>query len=662
MLRQNCKLIILFSLVILIRQDVRALHYGRIYNVEDFIRSSGSDLDGINRCLSTAYHRMYQESIDRGIESKHEIVYTIIFPCRTYKVNGVMSPITIKNGRKEYTFSRSMEKNSYKRVVKFNIIGLSASNLEFKSALVKAGISSSNTQNYTGYDNNELSQYYWLSKDYLKNGLDISENKEANKVISQYSARTNIVCNNKPATVNFLVYKPTSYPTIISTNTLSHSFFYLKSEGVGLTEAWVYPPAKNKLMPETHLNISGIRLCGKSSLTNSHIYNVNSEQHDKAFAMGTCIFLEAIKNVSVTNIILENVYGNGIMVHNRFYAYINGQCIVDSNVILNVWGLKYRLKCADRSYDDTGYAISFSGIESGQSNYNLIRNDLSVTKQYGSIGQASCCENNRNCEAAYNSIHGYDRGIHIENGLGGFKIHHNRVTGSETALVLDGNRDYKNSNCPDPNPCIIEFNYFSNEDLTFNSNLQKIYPQHLLFSPSAHRSNEYRGSIIRNNYFKIDKKLLYNYTKNNSSECQSKDPRGYNFADEIERFHIKSGIRQQNIINNTFEVVNSTILKAYEVGGTFLNSYCPDEIIDPNPCPVVKGDFDCGWINNSTNNKNLYRSTLPLSLIGNKYINCETLYIMHYTSSIPNIYGNIFNNRPRKILSIGLEEYTKKVK
>jgi hypothetical protein len=183
-----------------------------------------------------------------------------------------------------------------------------------------------------------------------------------------------------------------------------------------------------------------------------------------------------------------------------------------------------------------------------------------------------------------------------------------------------------------------------------------------LFSPGAHRSNEYNGTIIRNNYFKLDKKSVFEYTNNNLSECQKTDPRGHNFINQSERFHIKSGIRKQFIINNTFEVVNIHIQKPFEVGGTFLNSYCPDEIVDPNPCPVVHGDFDCGWTTNKKDNRNLYTSTLPLSLIGNQFINCETMYIMHYASSLRNIYGNRFNNKPKKVLSIGLEEYIKILK
>jgi hypothetical protein len=35
---------------------------------------------------------------------------------------------------------------------------------------------------------------------------------------------------------------------------------------------------------------------------------------------------------------------------------------------------------------------------------------------------------------------------------------------------------------------------------------------------------------------------------------------------------------------------------------------------------------------------------------------------MHYASSLRNIYGNRFNNKPKKVLSIGLEEYIKKLK
>jgi hypothetical protein len=378
--------------------------------------------------------------------------------------------------------------------------------------------------------------------------------------------------------------------------------------------------------------------------------------------MGFCIYIEAFKSINVSNMVLENVYGNGVFVNNRFYAYINGSCNVDSNIILNVWALKYKKNCTSNSYDDSGYAISFSGIENGKSNYNYINNDLAITKQYGSIAQASCCENNRNCEAAYNYLYGYDRSIHVENGLSGFKIHHNRITGSETGIVFDGNRDYKNSNCPQANPSLIENNYISNEGIVYNENLQKLYPQHLFFSTGAHRSNEYNGTTIKNNKFVIDKKNTYSYSKNNKSECIDKDPRGHTFNDNSDRFHIKSGMRKQKIINNTFTVINSSVKKPFMVGGTYLNSYCPDEIVDPNPCPVVLGDFTCGWMENKIDNKNLFRNTLPLTLINNTYNNCEILYIMHSNSSLQNIYNNKFNVKPKSISPLDYNNYIKKVK
>lgn len=640
----------------------KTINYGRIYNVEDYIDNSENDLIGINRCISTVCHTIFQETSNKPDLVNSELIFTIIFPSRIYEINDKMGPVSIKNDKKEMIFERNMKNNKYNIKVKLNIIGLTVNKNELNANLKKLFKKAVNTNVYNEYSKKENTQEYWIAKNYINNGIDISKNISINKFINDHLASNNIKCNNDPSSLNFLTFNMTKKPVIVSKNKLAHNFFYFKTLGLGATEAWIYPPLSTKIMHETSIEIRGLKLTGMSSETNSHIYNINSTQHNKSFSMGFCIYIEAFKNINVSNMVLENVYGNGVFINNRFYAYINGSCNVDSNIILNVWALKYKKNCTSNSYDDSGYAISFSGIENGKSNYNYIYNDLAITKQYGSIAQASCCENNRNCETAYNFLCGYDRSIHVENGLSGFRIHHNRITGSETGIVFDGNRDYKNSNCPQANPSLIENNYISNEGIIYNENLQKLYPQHLFFSPGAHRSNEYNGTMIKNNMFVIDKNNVHTYSKNNKSECNDKDPRGYAFSDNTDRFHIKSGIRKQNINNNTFTVINSGVFKPFMVGGTYLNSFCPDEIVDPNPCPVLIGDFDCGSKENKFDNKNLFRNTLPLSLFNNTYINCEILYIMHSYSSLQNIYNNKFNVKPISISPLDYNNYIKKVK
>ncbi|MBK8684118.1 MAG: hypothetical protein IPN26_03560 [Bacteroidetes bacterium] len=177
-------------------------------------------------------------------------------------------------------------------------------------------------------------------------------------------------------------------------------------------------------------------------------------------------------------------------------------------MVLNTWGLRY--KKDNNDFDNSGDAILTEGIRNGVSYFNYIKNDLATTHQYGRLGLGTCCEHNKDCSAEFNYVSGYDRGIHIENGRGGFQVRYNRITGSETGIVMDGIRSYlKKYNpqlpsgqlyieCDAENASRIEYNYISNEEIPMQEDsLMKIYPPQLIFAHGMNRSNTDNASFLK---------------------------------------------------------------------------------------------------------------------------------------------------------------------
>lgn len=637
--------LLIFCFVQIQLQAQQTPHYGRLYNVQDFIDHAPDDLTGINRCLSTISQRAWSEAEKPGDMS--DIVYTIVFPRRTYIINDAMGPIKVTGKAKKMIFERNITGGNPNRRVIIQLIGLTVDQAAFKSTLSKY-VPKPQTDSKTDYSSDVLNQFYWVAQSFMANGIDISAIPAMRSYIDANTGRTNIKCTSQPSQSNFLTAKASPMPVIQSNSAERHMFFILKTQGINSEEPSIYPKINSRQLHNTLVEIRGMTLEGISSSTNSHIYDPQSVQQNQTFHMGFAIYLENMKGANVRNMVIQNMYGNGIYIMNKFYALENASVVVDSNVLQNVWGIKYRRVCSNGGYDDTGYGICFVGINGGQSRYNIIHNNVAITKQAGAIALASCSEHNRNCEAGYNSLKGYDRLIHVENGLSGFNIHHNRCTGSETGIVFDGNRDYKARSCPPVNPSSVQYNYVSNEELVYNPFLQKIYPQQLFFASGAFRTNEYNGTVISNNTFVINKQNIYTYSSDNRSICNTKDPRPYNFNDNAERYHIKSGIRRQIIRCNTFKVINASIKLPFVVGGTFLNSYCADEILDPNPCPVPPGEASCGFVHGQSPQQNprLINESLPLELSGNKYFDCEKVYLQHANSSKNNLFNNTFNVAP----------------
>ncbi len=663
--------------------------YGRIYNVQDYIDSAPSGLSltketiGFRRCFTTVMEKIYKYCETSDTDK----VFTILVPLNTgisntivpYNINDKLVAVRINGSNVWFR-----PDTNYQTKITINIIGLSINDSTLKSKM-STYLNATETEQSSFYSGNIYNQSFYLSDsdpnnlglNYNINGLQ--SNTFFNSYLDTVLVDIDMVHGTNPADTNFLSYDTsTIMPIIQSFNPDAHNFIYLKTMGKNDTDAYIFPPdIKNPNdLPNTEINICGLKLEGINQTNNSVVYVDTSQQHNFQFKMGTGVNIENFKRVFVDNMILENFYGNGISINNRYYAYINDSVCVNKNVIKNVWGLKYKQVCNSGkiSYDDTGDGIRFVGIDSGISNMNYIKNDLSYTKQFGRIGLASCSEHNRNTIAEYNYIHGYDRNIHSENNLSGFKIRYNRITGSETGIVFDGNRNYTSSHfCPAANKSEISYNYISNEGIVYNAELQKIYPPHLFFSPGAHRSNEYYGTEIKNNEFVLDKANSgFQYSNNVAPvimpNCTSvnqlaTNPRPYSSSFSINntnKYHLYSGIRAQKITCNLFNTINS-MNTGYSIGGVVMRSFCPNEITGV--------DASCGlYLNVSVSltpctNVQLDTSSIPIEFKGNILINCNEINILHPDSSYETqgLFPNYFvNNDSTSITSnINIDSFIK---
>ena len=77
----------------------------------------------------------------------------------------------------------------------------------------------------------------------------------------------------------------------------------------------------------------GLHFEGIQNGSNSHIYNTTSLQHNTTFTGGTVIEALKCKKAFIDNLIIENIYGNGINGNNE-----NGQLchlFKDDSVIVN---------------------------------------------------------------------------------------------------------------------------------------------------------------------------------------------------------------------------------------------------------------------------------------------------------------------------------------
>jgi hypothetical protein len=651
-------------------------NYGRIYNVQDYIDSAPSGLSltketiGFRRCFTTLMEKIYKYCETTNDTDK---IFTILVPLNTgigntivpYNINDKL--VAVRNDLSNNWFRPY---SNYHAKITINIIGLSINDSTLKSKM-STYLNATETEQSSFYIGNIDTQTFYLSKqipNYTINGIE--SNTSFNTYLDSVMVDIGMMHSTNPADTNFLSYNTgTTMPIIQSTNPVAHNFIYLRTSGQNDTDAYIYPPeTKNPNdLPNTEINICGLKLEGINQTNNSAVYVDTSQQQNFTFKMGTGIHIENFKSVFIDNIIIENMYGNGITIYNRDYAYINDTVKVNRNVIKNVWGLKYRQYCNNLGikYDDTGDALRFEGIDSGESNSNYIYNDLSYTKQFGRIGLATCSEHNRNTIADSNYIHGYDRNIHSENNLSGFKIRYNRITGSETGIVFDGNRDYtSNYFCPKANKSEISYNYISNEGIVYHPNLQKIYPPHLFFSPVSHRTNEYYGTEISNNEFVLDKANAgFQYSNdvapvikpNCTSNSLATNPRPYSSTlavNNTNKYHIFSGLRAQKITCNYFKTINTNNTN-FQLGGFYLKSFCANNVSAQYAGCEQFLDSSQTTTACNLNTSDTINATIPIEIKNNVFNDCEVLSFIHYHSSLSlsNLSNNFFINNTSTINS-----------
>jgi hypothetical protein len=654
---------------------------GRVFNVQDFIDASGADDElGIKRCLTTA-------AMQNHNQVKAHI--TILFPARVYQISGSLYPVWNLNEKAFYM--RPDITNHIGRYAQINILGLTVDNATLKSDLGSM-ISGSfqtyiNGTSWVPYDTSSQANY--LPLNYHNYGYTTSDSATEiaiknyiNSKIGQTTIQHNVSTPVSSAT--FLTMpNPTIAVEIQSNNPNNHHFFVI--DGAGKAGTSYYPgtyvpnpvyglpsippsPPNNGELYNTAINIAGFRLKGIDTGNNSHIYSDTLIQHDSTFNMGKAICLENFKSYYIDNNIIEDVYGTGINISNKLFSYINGPVEVHHNFVKNVWGLMYKDLGAN-GYDKTGDGINFQGIKDGVCQYNIVNNDISITKQYGRIGIGACSEHTMNTECSYNMASGYDRGIHIENGLGGYKIHHNRLTGSETGIVFDGNRSYRNGlypapdsvnyhHCPFFNPSHIHHNYISNErDTTImNSNLIKLYPPNLIWASHSNASNEHRGSIIEDNELVIDKKAIQNYVECSAMSVSNVACNQIRLITlDQPRYHIQSGLREQKIICNAFKVINESVNPSFTAGGTSISSE-PGRINYQEAHPFCSYTSDPVLPVDTINGPDSIRLIFDLQY--NNYINCSSTLWLNWPNSTPEqqarIPANTFNISPPCSSSLGI--------
>lgn len=222
------------------------------------------------------------------------------------------------------------------------------------------------------------------------------------------------------------------------------------------------------LVPNAIVNIHDLTIEG-----NNPPFSATHPYYNKAGMYVFAIALFNIDKATINNVIIKNIYGEGIYIVNdqRNKAPVSAnstQIRITNNRILNCWGLHPTL---DKGFqDEYGDGIYLSNVSGATIENNIVKNDLNVTKQFGRAGivlEFNC----RNCIINKNQVSGYDRDIHIEGDLGGHIISNNNLTGSEIGV-------FSSLVCADgsANPITITNNYISNDGIPLNNSFTRVLP------------------------------------------------------------------------------------------------------------------------------------------------------------------------------------------
>lgn len=144
-----------------------------------------------------------------------------------------------------------------------------------------------------------------------------------------------------------------------------------------------------------------------------------------------------IKSLHVDNVVVRDIYGNGILLANYAnpeYAGIKpnhhnmGGSSITNSKIYNTWQW--------HASDDSGDGIMLWDIGSPRIENNLISNNIAHTRWSGRCGIV-VEHHAANAVIKNNTIIGYARNIHIENTFGGHQVINNRLLGSDIGVVLN---------------------------------------------------------------------------------------------------------------------------------------------------------------------------------------------------------------------------------
>ncbi|CAL1520763.1 glycosyl hydrolase family 28-related protein [Chitinophaga sp. MM2321] len=300
-------------------------------------------------------------------------------------------------------------------------------------------------------------------------------------------------------------------------------------------------------------------------------YSSNHPFYDQPgmYAYGVALFNLASANIY--NLTIRDIYGEGIYMVNdqRSKAPLSASARnvkITNNQILNCWGLLPSLK---KGYqDEYGDGIYLSNVQGAQVRNNVVKNDLSVTKQFGRAGIVLEF-NDEECLIDKNEIFGYDRDIHIEGDLGGHIISNNKLTGSEIGILTS-------LSCKDratPNPIVISNNYISNEGIPLHNSLTRVFPMasRALVSLNGDWKKARVGSTLSGNTIVFDPQ-----------------------SDYTSKVLVSTWISFLNLKDNVFSQANIpdkklSVVFGYEVGDLINNSF--KNVADVRfPGVKVKGD------------------------------------------------------------------------
>ncbi len=508
------------------RAGVTLPDLGHLYLVEHFIQQAGGDDTlGIINCLNKVNHDMARITNESAPEKTS---FTILFPQKTYTITRTLQTEfnrdTCRSPR-EYGYvpflcSGAVNKDQKR---KLNLIGLSTSSI---------GTAASN---WTGFGVNAVVTHPLGSGDPAPGYRRMSPGDPAyasiaSGVLSRI-ASTGVASNGDPVSPQFLTSP--HYPTtgtnlpMLQAQTQVNPFQpELNGKPYRILSFRNHSTDGNILnFKNTHINVQGLGIRGLQS-----VYVKPPEgggYFSGADGRYVAIYLENMISAEVENNVIENLYGDGILMVNNAISvfktsggtftaqYRNEPLRIHDNVIKNVWGLHYI--GTSSSYDDWGDGINMRGGQRAQIHHNIVVNRLEETRQFGRIGIA-IAEYNRNHAVYRNMIGGYDRGIHIEQSLGGFEVARNRITATDTGMVIDGNYasagvDF--SLAPN-NPSTFSLNYISNEGIPekiggANPFWIKIYPLRTFgfVGSSGNEIQVHHGSRVADNFFKIVKTQVY---------------------------------------------------------------------------------------------------------------------------------------------------------